>query len=166
MAGKLLEWAEQDLIPKFTSWNKQNPQGDAVQSGRYRPDFTWVSGDGVVILEHDEEKHARYTKRCELVRMGEVGVGYGGQPVYWVRFNPDGFKVAGATRKIGKDERHAMVLKLLDEALAMPDYEHLITICYVCYDKPHTDAESDLVQTFKFKDYEAFCVWADVVAPA
>ena len=89
-----------------------------------------------------------------------MGVGYNGQPVHWLRYNPDAFKVAGATQKTGKDERHTTVLKLLEDALSMPDYEHLITISYVCYDKPQTDTESDLIQTFKFKDYEAFRVWA------
>ena len=137
-----------------------------MQNGRFRPDFSFVSGDGVVLLEYDEHMHETYAKRCELVRMGEVGVGYHGRPVHWIRFNPDAFKVAGVTRRADRKERHAVLLKVLETALAVPDYENLITIDYVCYDKTQPSGGSDLLRTFKFKDYEAFCMWADEVAPA
>ena len=161
MAAKLGEWAKEGLIPEVTLWNKQNPLADPVQNGKYRPDFSFVSGDGVVLLEYDEQMHDSYSKRCELVRMGEVGAGYQGRPVHWLRFNPDAFKVGGVTRRTDKKERHTVLLKVLEGALELPDYENLITIDYVCYDKAQPDAGSDLVQTFKFKDYEAFCVWVE-----
>ncbi len=168
MASQLLEWFEQGAIPKFTLWNKQNPLADPVQNGRFRPDFSFVSADGVVLLEYDERMHETYSKRCELVRMAEVGIGYHGRPVHWVRYNPDAFKVTGATRRTDKKERHAVLKKVLEDALGLPDYENLIKIEYVCYDKPQADpsAESDLVQTLKFRDYEAYCTWVDEVAPA
>ena len=168
MASQLLEWFEQDAIPRFTSWNKQNPVADPVQNRRFRPDFAFVGGDGVVLLEYDEHMHQDYSRRCELVRMAEVGVGYHGRPVHWVRFNPDAFKVAGITRRTDKTERHAVLKTVLEAALALPDYENLITVDYVCYDKPIAGppGSSDLVQTLRFRDYEAYCAWAEEVAPA
>ena len=94
-------------------------------------------------------------------RLGEAGAGYQGRPVHWIRFNPDAFKVSGATRRTKQVERWDVLLPLLEAAIALPDYENLITIDYVCYDKGQPDTGSDLTQTFKFRDYEAYCVWVE-----
>jgi hypothetical protein len=164
MAGRLKEWSDGALIPAFTTWNKQNKLGDSVQCGIFRVDFVYLKQDHVVLLEYDEDMHSRYDQRCEMVRMGMVTTGYPLKPVHWVRYNPDAFKVAGTTRKTAAKAREAMLLQVLQAALAQVDFEDHITIDYVCYDKAQPDDGSDLLQTFKFKTLEDYCQWVEAGA--
>ena len=83
--------------------------------------------------------------------------------MHWVRFNPDPFKVAGRTKKLASGEDTAALLEVLQGALAHADYDHFITLQYVCYTKAHKDDGSDLVQTHRFKTEEDYCVWAETV---
>jgi hypothetical protein len=154
MAAKLDEWARQALIPRYTLWNRQNPLADPAQCGKYRVDFTFEMPTGVVLLEYDEQMHADRVLRCELVRQAEVSLGFGGLPTHWIRFNPDAFKIDGTTRVTKMTERLAELLKQLQDAMARADYEHPITVTYLCYNKialDHDGNGNDLVQTHKFK---------------
>ena len=163
MACTLQEWAEQGLAPRFTLWNKRNPSADPAQCGRYRVDFVFEWEEGVVLLEYDEQMHSDRDRRCELVRQAEVSLGYGGRPVHWIRFDPDAFKVGGETRVTRRKEREAVLLAVLQRALGIADYDHFITVDYICYDKP--EAGSDLVETLKFKTIQDYTLWVDDVAP-
>ena len=171
IAGFLDEWHVASLIPDFR-WNRQNPKADTVQCGRYRPDFAFEGATGVVILEVDEDQHARNELRCELLRMAEVSMGYGGMPVHWIRYNPDAFKLGDASmgHLWQRKERAALLQSRLVEALDAPDYEHFMTIEYVCYDTPGlpglTAAELPAkagvdgeVQIVRLKDMDAFHAW-------
>ena len=161
MAALLIQWGEEGLVPAYTSWNKRNPEADPAQCGLYRPDFVFEWKEGVLLLEFDERMHSDRDRTCELRRMGEVSMGYGGRPVHWVRFNPDAFKVDGVTRKTNKTARHDALLQLLRNHVQNADYDHLITIDYVCYDpQPHAFVSS-LVQTLQFETTEEYCAWAD-----
>ena len=90
-----MRWASKDLIPIYTTWNRQNPMADPAQCGKYRPDFVYERPSSVVVVEFDENQHKTYALRCELARMAEVSLGYGGCPVHWVRYNPDSFRMNG-----------------------------------------------------------------------
>jgi hypothetical protein len=166
MAGRLLEWAAKGFLPKYTLWNKANQLADSTQCGRYRPDFLFEWAEGVLILEYDEQMHSDRAKRCELVRMAEVSHGYGGRPVCWIRFNPDAFKLAGTTLFTTLKKREAVLLKLLQDKVGDADYDHFMTVCYVCYNKPQKTSEDDLVQTFKFTSSAAYEAWVEATAPA
>lgn len=162
MAAKLDDWAREDHIPRYTSWNKQNPLADPAQCGKYRVDFEFQYDIGVVLLEFDEQMHADRVLRCELVRQAEVALGYGGLPVHWIRFNPDAFKVDGITRMTKREEREKELLKQLQQALSHADYQHPVTVTYICYNKAmQTGDENELVQTHKFKTMEAYNVWVE-----
>jgi hypothetical protein len=165
MAAKLDEWASQGLIPKYTHWNKTNSFADPVQCGRYRVDFVFELEAGVLLLEYDEGMHTDRNKRCELVRQAEVSIGYGDMPVHWIRFNPDDFKVVGAIQPVTSKERDQGLLSLIQNAVKTPDYDNLITVDYMCYDKPIKDAGSDLVKSFKFKSIHEYSLWVNAVAP-
>jgi hypothetical protein len=149
----------------YNHWNKQNSRADPVQCGRYRVDFVFELETGMLLLEYDEKKHADRDRRCELVRQAEVSMGYGDMPVHWIRFNPDDFKVGGTGVLIASKDRESELLRLIQHAVGHVDYENLITIDYFCYDKPHKDAGSDSVQTFKFKSIGAYSVWVNQEAP-
>ena len=165
MAAKLDEWAEQGLIPKYNHWNKSNSFANPVQCGRYRVDFVFELEAAVLLLEYDEEMHTDREKRCELVRQAEVSMGYGDMPVHWIRFNPDDFTISGVIQPVSSKDREPGLLKLIQAAVASPDYDNLITIDYMCYDKQVKDAGLDLVQTFKFKTIAEYSLWVDTVAP-
>lgn len=161
----LLAWAKAGLIPKYDLWNKINPTADQAQCGRYRPDFVYEWAEGVLLLEYDEQMHSDRVKRCELVRMAEVSLGYGGRPVFWLRYNPDAFKVVSKTLRTSIKQRESVLLKMLQDMIGDADYEHFMTICYVCYHKPES-TEDNLVQTFKFTTMQAYEEWVDREAPA
>jgi hypothetical protein len=165
MAHTLNKWVEQRLVPLYTRWNRRNPSADPVQCGIYRVDFTYENDTGVLLLEYDESMHSDRDRRCELVRQANCSLGYGGRPVHWIRFNPDAFKVDGVTRKTSRKEREAELLNLMQTALNHFDYENVITIDYLCYNKPTSCSGSDLVQTYKFKTVEEYSTWVDEVAP-
>ena len=114
-------------------------------------------------MECDEKQHSEYTKRCELVRQAEVSLGFGGLPVHWIRYNPDAFKINHTTRVTKREERESTLLRHLQLALTRPDYEHFITITYICYDNPgSTSADPDaLVQRHVFKTVEDYNVWVE-----
>ena len=163
LAGTLDQWAADCKICKYTSWNKQNLLADPAQCGKYRVDFTFEMLSGVVLLECDEKQHSEYVKRCELVRQAEVALGYGGLPVHWIRYNPDAFKINGTTRVTKQGERESTLLRNLQLALTRPDYEHFITVTYICYDNPGTTNEDPdaLVQRHVFKTVEDYNAWVE-----
>lgn len=165
MAATLDEWYKKGLIPKYTLWNHRNPQADPVQCGVYRVDFVFERDEGVLLLEYDEQMHSDRDRRCELVRQANCSLGYGGRPVHWIRFNPDAFKIDGKTRVTTRKERETKLLKLIQSAVEQADYDHFITVDYVCYDQTNASAGSALVQTYKFKNMEDYSTWVDSVAP-
>ena len=165
MAATLQGWAKRDLIPMYDLWNKINPMADPAQCGRYRPDFVFEWAEGVLLLEYDERMHSERNQRCELVRMAEASLGYGGRPVFWIRYNPDAFKVAHKNLRTLIKHREAVLLKMLQEMIGDADYDHFMTIRYICYHKTES-SEDNLVQTFKFTTMQAYEEWVDRVAPA
>jgi hypothetical protein len=145
-SATLVVWAKKGLIPMYNLWNKQNPMADLSQCGSYRPDFVYEWAEGVLLLEYEKKMHSDRVKRCELVRMAEVSLGYGGRPVFWIRYNPDEFKVVGKSLRTSAKQREAVLLKMLQDMIGDADYDHFMTIRYACYHKPaHT--EDNLVQT-------------------
>jgi hypothetical protein len=84
-------------------------------------DFVFHTTWGAIILEVDEQQHSHYDPSCDVRRdfdmMASVSLGSGGKLVV-VRYNPDAFKVDGATLRTSKKERHAKLLMLLGELQA------------------------------------------------
>jgi hypothetical protein len=165
MAATLQGWATKGLIPMYDLWNKINPMADPAQCGRYRPDFVFEWSEGVLLLEYDERMHSDRIQRCELVRMGEASLGYGGRPVFWIRYNPDAFNVANKNLRTTIKQREAVLLKMLQDMVGDADYDHFMTVRYVCYHKADS-TEDNLVQTFKFTTLAAYDDWVNNVAPA
>lgn len=159
-------------IQMYTTWNRVNPSADPAQCGRYRPDFVYELPVSVVLNEYDEHQHRDRALRCELVRMAEISLGYGGQPVHWVRFNPDSFRVNGVLMNYGEAVRDRILYLQLKEAVECVDYEHFITITFVCYSVnsgrrtlPNTGDCSggfcDSVRVYKFKTIDDYTRWAE-----
>ena len=164
MAATLNQWASAGLIPKYDRWNQRNPMADPVQCGLYRPDFVFEWAEGVLVLEYDEQMHSDRVKRCELVRMAAVSSGFGARPVFWIRFNPDAFKVNGSTLTTSRKVREEILLKTLQDMVGNADYDHVMTICYLCYDNPEK-SDNNYVQTLKFTTIQAYDKWVTAEAP-
>ena len=116
----------------WTSWNKQVQE---TACGRYRPDFAYELNTHVVLVEVDEFQHARPGYSCDAARMLDIFGAYGGQPVVFIRFNPDAFKLGGVTKRMKFPTRLRALDTQLRAALAQPPPCQL-TIVRLFYDDP------------------------------
>ncbi len=115
-----------------------------------------------MLLECDENAHGHYNLDCELKRQMVVALGFGGRPVYLIRYNPDtlpGMKLPA------KKEREALLLSRLQAAVADapvddPRFNHILTVEYLFYFAiPGSTATAAHIQTLYFNcvvEYEAW----------
>ena len=73
--------------------NKTDSIIDNGSCGKERPDRIYDFGDKIIILECDENQHSDRACSCEQIRMVNIGQSFGGVPVYFIRFNPDTYKL-------------------------------------------------------------------------
>ena len=105
-------WRDDGLIPDLPKWNKTNPLAHPNACEPFLPDFTFDFGTHVVVVEHDENQHKYITAtpRCDMLRTAHIIGGFvtadaGLLPVHIIRFNPDGFKIAGADVDVPMEAR-------------------------------------------------------------
>ncbi len=65
--------------------------------GLERPDIRYDCGTHWLIIEVDENQHRVY--ECEKTRMINISQSFGGMPVWFVRYNPDGFRHPSEKRR-------------------------------------------------------------------
>jgi hypothetical protein len=86
------------------------------------------------LLENDETQHKDYILSCELNRMSNAiaAIRLQGikEPIVFIRFNPDGFKVNNKTKRTYKKCRFNKLKKILDNYNPSNDFE----ILYMYYD--------------------------------
>jgi len=85
----------------YTTYDKTIPG-----CGRERPDFLWDLQSHFLVLEVDEHQHNSRPCECEQTRMINIANSLGGPPVFFIRFNPDDFKVNGEKQKVTPGKRH------------------------------------------------------------
>ena len=165
MAASLGDWASNELIPRYTSWNKTIPDTLKGVCGRYRPDFVWDMQFRAIVLEVDENQHKfwNYELRCELVRVSRIVESYGGVPVHILRYNPDAFKINNVTRPTKLGERLALLQAKLREAFDRPDLENRIVVQHLFFDQEGD--VSEFVTTQRYKTLEEYEQWVDTTAP-
>ena len=136
VGNQLIKYANDGLIPLFSSANKKLPR-TTLGTG-FRPDFYYDMGSFALIVEVDENQHdlAAYTANCELVRNYRIAQSIG-LPLILVRYNPDGFKIgdSATTTKVPKAERHSLLLTILREHFSQGS-SNFLTITYLFYDQP------------------------------
>ena len=109
---------------------------NSTKCGLERPDFVMTENDHVVIVEVDEDQHKSYEQSCEQTRMINITQSYGGMPVFWIRYNPDAFKMNKSKRR--KDvpkfqrERHLLEWIRFAQNLTMTS---LGLVVYLYYDE-------------------------------
>ena len=174
VVAQLEEWAGESKIPPYTSWNKVNVLSDPEQCGQYRVDIVYNQDVFVLALEVDENQHKFYERDCELVRQAKIALSYGGKPVRFVRYNPDGFQVGGMTRRTMKEERMRTLLGTLQEIFGDASWiyqdekqesMYFMIVDYLFYDPILPGSAGGLVQTFKFATVEDYEAWAEMLAP-
>lgn len=97
----------------------------------------------VLLLEVDESAHQYkdYTVTCECSRMADINAylrlrGYE-QPIYWLRYNPDGpYFVGNEKRSVSREERE-LALKYHIFSMMEPDFVPVgnENICYLFYSR-------------------------------
>lgn len=136
IGAKLRKWADEGLIPHFSTWNKMIPGSSVKICGKVMPDFSFELHDKAIVLEVDEFQHQRgdYNLRCELVRLQDIVNSYGMMPVHIIRYNPDFFKISGRRIYVAGEQRQRILLQRLQDALIEKDCGVHITIEYIFYD--------------------------------
>jgi hypothetical protein len=115
---------------------------DGGACGRERPDRLFDYGDKIVIVECDENQHKDRSPECERTRMFNIGQALGGIPVYFIRWNPDGYKTGIAGRH-GEaiTKRYEYLVNMLagirggTVILPVVGQQELVKCCYLFFDK-------------------------------
>jgi hypothetical protein len=99
---------------------------------KYRPDFVFDRGTHIIILEVDENQHHSYNCECEQARMINLFQDFGGLPVIFVRFNPDGYTDNKNKRIQYNKAREKRLLTTLNSLLIhIP--KDLLSVIYLYY---------------------------------
>lgn len=105
--------------------------------GKERPDRIYDFGNKIVVIECDEHQHKNIPDECEKIRMINICQSFGGIPVYFIRWNPDDYKLI--TNKVNIEPMNKR-LKLVGDLLydiysskiVLP--EELLCVLYLYYD--------------------------------
>ena len=85
-------------------------------SRKFRPDFFFERNTHVVIVEVDEHQHSSYDASCERVRELHISEAIG-RPTYFIRYNPDAYRVNGAAVRVPKNIREQRLIQVMKECL-------------------------------------------------
>ena len=156
---QLVQWSSEGAIPTFTSADKTLPGSGT----KYRIDFYYDCTKYFVAVECDESEHALkgYPPRCELVRQYRI-VNDRGVPAVFIRFNPDAFKIAEETEKLGQARRYELLKETLQDYIREGPGENFMIVVMICYSQPVGKMHGEKLpyvttQRFPTKlDYESF----------
>lgn len=136
---------------------------NTTNCGKERPDFVFdpdkdegknYQGPHIVIVEVDEDQHNQYDIKCEKTRMFNVTQGFGGIPVFWIRYNPDKFRLPDGTKsKITQYSREAHLLEWVRYAFKRP-YKKLLEVIYLFYDGCTEQIGEDKVTSIEYQDLQ------------
>lgn len=111
----------------------------------------------IIALEVDEHQHLEddstpwgYTVSCDAARMNNVQVAYTMaataanepvQPILWIRFNPDTFKIDGVRGRVSLRDREQRLLEVI--RTFQPAEKQAVSILYMYYDIESVKIERD-----------------------
>jgi hypothetical protein len=102
--------------------------------GKERPDRVYELPDKIIILECDEHQHKDRSCECEQIRMINISQGFGGTPVYFIRWNPDMYYSNNSPESLIK--RHKLVADyisdIINNKIVLPNC--LLSVLYMYYD--------------------------------
>jgi hypothetical protein len=130
----LKAWADEGIIPMYTSWDKPISDRVAAACAARRPDFLFDFKDWILNIENDERAHKDRDPRCEHIRIQDITNAFGQIPIYVLRLNPDNFTIGDTKPKPDFIFRMELLLQRMQNIIANPTFEHHITIEYLFYD--------------------------------
>ena len=103
-----------------------------------RPDFQVLGREGAhwVYVECDEWQHRHIPRECEVTRMRNLAEARG-QPVVFIRFNPDGYTTEAShdKRPVPQPRRHQMLVDAVREAVRTgPRPGDVVSALWLFYD--------------------------------
>jgi hypothetical protein len=107
---------------------------NGTECGKEKPDFVIYFTTHVIIIEVDENQHKGYVCECEQIRMINLTQSFSGLPVFWIRYNPDVFKLPNEKKsKISQSNREEHLLDWINFAsIHIPT--HLGQVVYLFFD--------------------------------
>jgi hypothetical protein len=137
-----------EIFPGFT-WVADKQIKDGCSSKR--PDLLLDLGYQVIVVEVDENQHAKYDCSCENKRLMELSQDLGHRPIVFIRFNPDGY--------IGKNNEKIRSCWSITKLTGMIKIEHKKEwssrlenlkeqISYWIQPENHTDKTIEIIQLF------------------
>ena len=120
--------------------------------GKERPDRVFDFGDKIVILECDENQRKGRERECEVTRMKNIGQMFGGTPVYFIRWNPDGYTCSEmVAEKVGMRHKRVgdLLLSISEGIITLPNV--LVAAHYMYYDgwSNNDDLKWELLTAFE-----------------
>ena len=117
---------------------------NGVECGRERPDFVIDCGTHKIIIEVDERQHE--DRKCEYVRMFNITQTFGGESIFWIRYNPDSFKRDGKKIEVSQPKRESQLLKWIRLAqIRIP--KNLAEVVHLFYDEWRNETGEGGIQT-------------------
>ena len=112
---------KQNVIVAFLTANGYTPHlVDVVidkTCNKYRPDIVYQFNGHVIVIEVDENQHARYIGRnCEYERIEALFRTFQRQLLF-IRYNPDTFRVNHVVQRVEKKARQQKLLETLKKYL-------------------------------------------------
>jgi len=131
----------------FIFTNDRVPNG--TNCGRERPDFVFDQGTHIIILEVDEDQHKGYQCLCEQTRMVNITQSFGGIPVFWIRYNPDDFKLPNKSKSnISQNTRESYLLRWIKYAMTRQS-KNLLEVIYLFYNGCTENVGEEDITTIK-----------------
>ena len=99
-------------------------------------DFTIVKKWGVIVLEVDEDQHSNYDSSYDLIQEAHITANISlstGQRLFFLRYNPDAYKVGGDICKTHKRLRHTALIEVIKQLDKEPPSE--ISRYFLFYDR-------------------------------
>jgi len=104
-------------------------------------DFAIEREWGCLIVECDESQHAHYTATCDVRRdfdvAASIALGDSAQKLAMLHYNPDCFRVAGASRTVTTKKRLARLVEAIRE---LPEPKGEFSRYFLYYDKDEDHA--------------------------
>jgi len=139
ISGKIPEKKKKEIqVKNFLQENKINAylydQRIPTGTSLYRPDQVIETKWGNIVLEIDEHQHRRknYTCECEIVRMKHIYIDLQGEPLLYIRYNPDRYTPSYG-KEFSESKRRELLLKIIQKYLVKPP-DNLCTVIYLFYD--------------------------------
>ena len=157
----LQKWADEGLIPQYTSHNKQVVGVNRALCAPCQPDFLFDMQTHIVVIENDEHQHTSEQPRCSHIRLQNISDAFGQLPVYVIRYNPHELQVNGVTRRTGLSERMELLLKTLQSVFAKPNFDNAIILHFLFFNctrcKEAEQCSFSHIDTFKTMfDYASY----------